>query len=197
LPIAGQRRFSRIPTLCAFTAEASTYAIAARQHADSGRKHQPSQMQQPHGRLALPLLQQPVKHKSVMGPFNEAVRANLCGNLPTTDIDGEIDSDRLDDMIYGCEIVDQDGSDGELSLSNFTEECDVDVEAADTRDFMALFREQLCEILEVHHHAYASSSFGQLLLLQMLFFPSNLCTVTQFHIAFFLGYFWNMRITNL
>lgn len=57
-------------------------------------------------------------------------------------------SDHAIDIIYGHGIVNRHGSEGEGSPSNFTKDSDDDAKASNPRDFMAIFREQLCQILE-------------------------------------------------
>eukprot|EP00253_Pinus_taeda_P000606 PITA_00606 len=57
-------------------------------------------------------------------------------------------SDHAVDIIYGHGIVNRHGSQGEDSTSNFTEDSEDDAKASNPRDFMAICREQLCEILE-------------------------------------------------
>jgi uncharacterized protein (TIGR01615 family) len=57
-------------------------------------------------------------------------------------------SDHAIDMISGYGIFDQHGSQGEFSPSIFTEDSEGDAKGSNTRDFMAIFREQLREILE-------------------------------------------------
>eukprot|EP00253_Pinus_taeda_P032702 PITA_32702 len=57
-------------------------------------------------------------------------------------------SDHAIDIVYGHGIVNRHGSHEECSPSNFTEDSEDDAKASNPRDFMAIFREQLCEILE-------------------------------------------------
>eukprot|EP00253_Pinus_taeda_P026793 PITA_26793 len=58
-------------------------------------------------------------------------------------------SDQAIDIVYGHGIVNRHGSQEEGLPSNFTEDSEDDAKASNPRDFMAIFREQLCEILEV------------------------------------------------
>lgn len=68
----------------------------------------------------------------------------------TSSSDDDIGAERLADMIYDFGIVDQDGAQGEgrSPCSSIAEDCQIDAEDSNSRDFYALFREQLCQILE-------------------------------------------------
>lgn len=69
-------------------------------------------------------------------------------------------SDHAIDIVYGHGIVNRHGSHEECSPSNFTEDSEDDAKASNPRDFMAIFREQLCEILEVYQpHSFVFSHF--------------------------------------
>lgn len=115
---------------------------------------------------------QPIKRKCVTDPLTEAVRASLCGNLPITDMvpttdcstsgsDHDIDSESLADMIYSYGIVEQHRLEGECSPnSSSTNDCEIDAEGSNTRDFKALFREQLYEILEGVSSSSSSTTFA-------------------------------------
>lgn len=106
--------------------------------------------------LFLQLQSQHIQPNCVADPLNEAVQERLCGNLPITDMATHC-STSGSDMIYSYGIVDQDGSHrGDCSPSNFTKDCQVDVEGSGSRDNFIPF--QLCEILEVHQ-SYSSFSF--------------------------------------
>jgi hypothetical protein len=159
-----------MPALHAFTTSSSSIAAEQphRRMQIPSANTKPDRYPQPNLCVAPPLLHlhsQQIKPRSVMDPLNESVRARLCGNLPITDIgnhcstsgsDHDIDSKTLADMIYGYGIVDQDGSHGDCSSSNFTKDCQVDVEGLSSQDNFMPF--QLCEILEVRQ-SYSSSSF--------------------------------------
>jgi hypothetical protein len=73
----------------------------------------------------------------------------MATHCSTAGSDNGIDSESLADMIYGYGIVDQDGSQ-EYPPSNFTKDSQVDAKSSNIRDFTMIFREELCEMLEVY-----------------------------------------------